>query len=195
MLDLNEKAGIIQNVILHLLHKHELGLSEYQLIQAIKADIFDEDVHDLFQDSHKLFTVHFIIFNCLYRLKQELAQSKTGHLQISPLHIRILPYSEGDDKQLDEPDPLCDYYLDLSNLHNTTQQDVDELLNSFWSYFLATGDKQSAMDILEIDEPFDKHSLSQQYRKMVMKHHPDRGGDTAKLQEINNALQILRRCL
>ncbi len=195
MLDLDDKADIIQSVLLRLLRDHEEGLSEYQLIQAIKEDIFAEAADDLFRDTHKLFTVHFIIFHSLYRLRQELVQSGSGNLQISPLKIKILPCTENDGKQLDDPDPLCDYYLDVSNLHTTTQQDVDDLMNNFWQYFLVSGDKQTAMDILEINEPFDRDSLTQQYRKMVMKHHPDRGGDTLKLQEINNALQVLKRCL
>jgi hypothetical protein len=195
MLEFEEKAGFIQNILFRLLQNSTQGLSEYELIQAIKEDIFDEDVTDLFRDTHKLFTVHFIIFHNLYRLKQELSETRTGHLLISPLNICIKPYIENESKQLADPDPLRDYYLDVSNLHDTTQQDVDELLQSFWLYFLATGDKQSAMDILEIDEPFDRQSLTQQYRKMVMRHHPDRGGNTTKLQEINNALQVLKRCL
>jgi hypothetical protein len=195
MLDLEQKAGVIQNILLRLLRNNVQGLSEYELIQAIKEDIFVEDVADLFRDTHKLFTVHFIIFHNLYRLRQELSETRTGHLQISPLNICIIPYTENDGRQLADPDPLCDYYLDVANLHDTTQQDVDDLLKSFWQYFMNSGDKQSAMDILEIDEPFDNHSLTQQYRKMVMRHHPDRGGDKTKLQEINNALQVLKRCL
>ena len=33
--------------------------------------------------------------------------------------------------------------------------------------------------------------LKKEYRRLVMKHHPDRGGDTATMQEINNEHDIL----
>ncbi len=195
MLDLEKQTGIIQNILLELLSSHDDGMSEYDVIQSIKEMILGDDVDDLFRDTHKLFTIHFIIFHNLYLLRQELWETKTGHLVISPLKICILPYTDSDDTQLDEPDPLCEYYLDASNLDNTTQEDVDDMFTHFWSSFLVIGDKESAMEILEIEGTFDSDSLTKQYRKMVMRHHPDRGGDTSRLQEINKALQVLKRCL
>lgn len=195
MLDLNEKAGIIQDILLRILEQHEHGLSEYDLIQIVKEEIFKEDANDIFRDTHKLFTVHFILFHGLYRLRQDLWESDLGYLEISPLNICLKPVITGKRQYLGKPDNLSQYYLDATNLEKTTQKDVDDLLNGFWQYLLAGDDKVTAMNVLEIMEPYDAQSLTQQYRKMVMKHHPDRGGDTGKLQEINKALKVLKRCL
>ncbi len=195
MLDLKQNAGIIQDILLRILKQNEQGLSEYDLIHTVKEEIFQGDANDLFRDTHKLFTVHFILFHGLYCLRTALWESGHGHLEISPLNICIKPIETCQGQYLGKPDSLSEYYLDASNLEKTSQKDVDDLLNGFWQYLLAGEDKLSAMNILEMEEPFDVESLTQQYRKMVMKHHPDRGGDTGKLQEINEALKVLKRCL
>jgi len=195
MLDFKRDAGIIQDILFRILQQNECGLSEYDLIQTVKEEIFGENAEDLFRDTHKLFTVHFILFHGLYLLRQELWESGLGHLEISPLNICIVPIKSGHSLLPGMPDKLSQYYLDATNLENTTQKDVDDLLAGFWQYLLAGDDKVSAMNVLEIAEPFDDHSLTRQYRKMVMKHHPDRGGNTGKLQKINQALKVLKRCL
>jgi len=47
-----------------------------------------------------------------------------------------------------------------------------------------------AFELLNL-EYGDFSSLDRQYRKMAMKHHPDRGGDLDKMQEINLAKRFL----
>ena len=74
-------------------------------------------------------------------------------------------------------------------------EDVDDLLQKFWHYLHAGSNKQAAMQVLEIDGVFNAEDLTRQYRKMVMKHHPDRGGDKVKLQQINEAMETLKHCL
>jgi curved DNA-binding protein CbpA len=47
------------------------------------------------------------------------------------------------------------------------------------------------MATLELTEPFDAASVRTQYRRLAMRHHPDRGGDAERLQAINRAFRIL----
>ena len=195
MSDLTEKAAVIQDILYEILQDNEEGFSEYELIHMIKEDVFDEKTNALFNDTQQLFTVHFLIFHALYRLREQLWTSRMGHIEISPLNICIKPYPESGDQGMGPVDKLGEYYLNLSNLKTTSRQDLDDLLDNFWQYFLRPEKKLSAMEILEIKEPFDNQQLKQQYKKMVMLHHPDRGGDKTRLQEINHAFEILKQCL
>lgn len=195
MPDLSEKATVIQTILYEILQVNEAGFSEYELINLIKEDIFSETSRTLFQDRQQLFTVHFLIFHALYQLREQLWVQRSGHVEISPLNICIKPWSESDMKGMGTIDKLGEYYLNLSNLESTSAQDLDDLLDKFWQYYLRPEKKLSAMEILEIEEPFDKQQLKHQYKKMVMLHHPDRGGDKSRLQAINQAFEILKQCL
>jgi len=42
-------------------------------------------------------------------------------------------------------------------------------------------------------EPITPHELKERYRKLARRHHPDRGGSVAKMQEINEAMEILSK--
>jgi curved DNA-binding protein len=44
---------------------------------------------------------------------------------------------------------------------------------------------------LGIDKTADENAIKQAYRKMAMRHHPDRGGDQAEFQKIQEAYSVL----
>ena len=46
-------------------------------------------------------------------------------------------------------------------------------------------------EILGVDKSSNPDVIKKAYRKLSMKHHPDRGGDSQKMKEINDAYQIL----
>ena len=46
--------------------------------------------------------------------------------------------------------------------------------------------------ILGLTSPFNASQLKQVYRKLCLKHHPDRGGNVAKFREINEAYNRLK---
>ena len=45
--------------------------------------------------------------------------------------------------------------------------------------------------LLEIDKSADDSTLKKAYRKMAVKHHPDKGGDEQKFKDISEAYEIL----
>ena len=108
------------------------GLGEYQLIQQLKARQCVHIPNLPLTDKLVLFRTHFLLFNALYRLRERLWATQSGYLQISALNIQLLPYQPGS-AELSEHDPLRDYYLDLSQLNDTDEQDVAKLLLSFWT--------------------------------------------------------------
>ncbi|WP_422909256.1 DNA-J related domain-containing protein [Pseudomonas sp. MAC6] len=171
------------------------GLGEYQLIQLLKARQCVHIPNQALTDRLALFRTHFILFNALYRLRDRLWASQSGYLQISALHIQLLPYQPGS-HELSEHDPLRDYYLDLSQLSHTEEEDVAKLLLSFWTRMHGSDEKQAALELFELEDStqaLNFATIKHRYRQLVSQHHPDRGGSTARLQSINKAMEILER--
>ena len=45
--------------------------------------------------------------------------------------------------------------------------------------------------ILGVDKSVDDNALKKAYRKLAMKHHPDKGGDEKEFKAISEAYEIL----
>lgn len=191
--DLNP-ATDLPTQVLSLLLAAPAGLAEYALIQQLKQRHSSHLPNLPLTDKLVLFRTHFLLFNALYRLRDQLWRQQTYLLEISPLCIRLLPYQAGD-TALGEHDGLRDYYLDMSNLRDTDERDVERLLSSFWTRLQGGEEKQAALDLFELGEDIrlDKARIKHRYRQLVSQHHPDRGGSTERLQSINKAMEILER--
>ena len=188
---------ILKAALEELLNKQSRW-TEYELIQALKAEpyvIFDGQA---LSDTQALFETHFILFHCLYLIRQEWF----GHtaLEIHTLEIQARPSSTNLDKaggmtSLKGNDPLADYYLDWSNFTETTQQDVEQLLNDFWSRMTGSTPKRQSMALdeawqqLELAPTSDMSEVKRQYRKRVHQCHPDKGGSVSEMQAIQVAYQ------
>lgn len=179
------------DLVQHALETHPLGISEYELIQWLKNSGHEIFQNVTFWDRLSLFQTHFILFHTLYQLKQRCWESNQTTLDINPLNIVLLPAKIGAGSELAEHDPLMDFYLDIDNLKNTSENDVAELLTNFWN-MLSNKDKRSAaLRELELTDPVDYTNIKLQHRRLVMQHHPDRGGNKEKLQTINAAMDFL----
>ncbi len=191
--DLNPTHDLAEQV-LQLLQAAPEGLAEYALIQQLKERHSGHIPNLPLADKLVLFRTHFLLFNALYRLRDQLWQQRTHLLQISPLSIRLLPYQPGS-AALSERDELRDYYLDMRNLQDTDERDVERLLTSFWTRMQGGEEKQAALELFELSDEqlLDLPRIKQRYRQMVSEHHPDRGGSTERLQSINLAMEILER--
>lgn len=180
--------------LLALLQAADAGLSEYQLIQQLKQQ---QSAHlaNLASDPQLgLFQTHFLLFNALYRLREQLWQTQRGHLLIGPLCCQLLPYQAGS-SELAEHDPLRDYYLNLQHLQDTDADAVEQLLSNFWRRLHSGDEQQAALQLFELSSPpaLDLARIKHRYRQLVSQHHPDRGGSTSRLQSINQAFAILQR--
>ena len=180
-----------------LLSENPEGISEFELIRTLSQPPFSLFRKGCLSDSLSLFRVHFVLFHVLYSLRDQYHATARGTLEISAMRIRQLPYAAGI-PGLAFSDPLREYYLDWQNFEQTGQEDVDSLLESFWKGFatgrtLNTADLEKACATLELTPAADYAEIKRQYRKLAMKHHPDRGGNSEKLKEINGAMLILSK--
>lgn len=174
-----------------ILALHPEGLSEYELLSQLRGDSRSGFAPGRSEDPQDLFRTHFLLFHLLYRLRDELRREQTGDLEIHTLKIRWHTHIDGDPQALGRPDPLAVYYLDLDNLKATTRADIERMLGQFWARFARFDRRGAALAVLELPEDADADSILRQYRRLAMRHHPDRGGDAARLQAINAAMAIL----
>lgn len=171
------------------LESHPDGIGEYDLITNLKAQgYFGFLSQPALPD--ELFQAHFFLFHSLYTLSNLLLEQRLHLLNIHTLKIQLLPYQEGENF-LQVDDKLIAYYLDFSNLENTTEDDVYNMLASFWSKFNRFDGREEALAELGLSDPVDDKTIKKEYRRLAMQHHPDRGGDTETLQKINDALILL----
>ena len=178
--------------VLELLHANPDGLSEYEIITALKAQGLYIDAMD--DSSMELYTGHFLVMNALYALQQELL-GDGFYLRISPMENRLVPARAGDHGELraESADAaLSTYYLDWRNLDTMTADGVEKLLGGFWERFSAVDRRPNALAVLGVDANSGWDDIKAAYRRLAAQHHPDRGGDAGKFIEVREAFLVLR---
>lgn len=174
----------------HVLQGSPQGVGEYDLLQALREHGTYSFLLADAGDTYALFRAHFMLSHALYRLRDLLKHKQEAHVDIGPLQIKLLPY-QFSEQGLDTLDKLRGYYLDFSNLELITSEEVDELIASFWVNMHQLDHREDALTELGLSDPVDNETIKQTYKKLVMEHHPDRGGDKERLQTINTAMDRL----
>lgn len=199
---INELHTLLNDALVTFRPQFEAGISEYDLINALKSPpylVFDENA---LRDSLMMFQTHFVLFHCLYQLRDEWRVQKVGQLDIGLARITLHPILESA-ANIQSEDLLANYYLDWSNLSSTDENDVEALLNHFWKKMAGTNThvnisgselKQACltMEIVSV-EGMDLSELKQQYRKLQHENHPDKGGKIEMSQSVLHAYTQLRR--
>jgi DnaJ-domain-containing protein 1 len=189
--DLNALADLV----LDILESSSQGLSEYALINALKTAGHPAFQASLSGDKLTLFRVHFLLFHVLYTLRERLWLNRHSLLEIGPLRITLHRYNEqaSEKRHLARRDPLHDYYMNADHLDNTSAQEVEKLMSGFWSQQVSDPRRRHALEVLGLQDPVDADTIRRHYRRLVMRHHPDRGGQTRQLQSVNAAMAYLQR--
>ena len=205
---MNEKVPeqCLKDAIRLLLETSQTHYSEYELIRHLNEQGWSLSLDP--SNSTVLFKTHFLVYHALYELQVEYWATEQRLLDITALNIGFVESKSCEtsaNKDLlngDEAPPsyeshqaLRDYYLDLSHLEQATEESVNELLNQFWSYFVASDDKAEALAVLGLPATADVKALKQRYRTLAMEHHPDRGGEAEQFQRINWAFGVLQKVL
>lgn len=178
-------------------------ISEFDLIKRLKSSPYHFFSEYDTSNQHQLFQVHFILFNALFELQSALPANQ--YLLINSVRIELLTCTEEEalNPSLHEPDAkLKAYYLDLNNLKQTTQSDVEELLDSFWRRYYKEGwDQESeeatveALKYFEIDGQLTTQVLRKAFRKKCHDCHPDKGGNHEHFVELKRHYELLSRRL
>ncbi|MBK1650651.1 DNA-J related domain-containing protein [Halorhodospira halochloris] len=179
--------------------KYPGGVDEMTLMDELDAAGLELFAKQWRHQPERLFRAHFILFHALYRLRPDLAAQGLD-IAIHCLEIRLYERDgcNSSHAALTQPDELAAYYLDQSNLEGMDDTAVEELINDGLRRCLGdistdrgTGNRCAALATLGLDNDADKNQIRRTYRRLAMRYHPDRGGDTATLQQINAAYRTL----
>ena len=168
--------------------------TEYELIAWLKQPDPGIFKANALRDSLTLFRCHFLVMHCLYRLRLHWLGKEAGWLKIEALEICLCPWDAEhatDNQQVCASDPLARYYLDLSHL-STDRETVDKLLRGIWQQALTPDQRRADLALLELSDPASEADIRHQYRRLAMRHHPDRGGDIEHFQALLAAYQRLQ---
>jgi len=201
-----DKAELLFDVLSTYKAQFETGISEFDLITQLKKPPYPIFNEQALGSSVALFTTHFVLFHALYKLRQTWRNMQVGELHIHTTRIVLKPLEssgnavlQGSQNMLDESDALAHYYLNWDNLKNTSESDIDVLLNSFWQRMLGqpTGEAKDMImhyhRILELpgDDGVTSSVLKSHYRRRLLKVHPDKGGSQQAAQEVIHAYHQL----
>ncbi len=189
-----ERFDHLLEEILTEIERNPGGVSEFDLIRALAA----RDVPCFSEKSLsrplELYQIHFILFHCLYRLRQFIWRDSGRTLDIHCLRIRLRSGGVADNTAAEATmtagDPLAAFYLNLDNLEVDEEQ-VVAMLSGFWMNMDQGSRREEALRTLGLADPVSPVEIKQRYRRLAMRHHPDRGGDTVTLQRLNEAMTIL----
>lgn len=193
----------LQRAISDILLAQVSPVSEFELIRTLQREPYELLSERALRGSLSLFQTHFLIFHCLYRLRDEWRAEQLCDLRIEPLAIACEPLASSRGQRLPAAeDKLRAYYLDLSHFDNTSGADVEDLLSSFWSGvsqprdMVRADERSQAMVIMDLDTmPESQRQLKRIYRQQVHQNHPDKGGETQAMHSLQWAYQVLSQVL
>lgn len=83
------------------------------------------------------------------------------------------------------------YYLNLQNMEAVSGSDVRNMLEDFFRRFASWENRDMDLKVLGLDHGAGKQEIKERYHRLVMKHHPDRGGNAQKFREVAEAMERL----
>jgi hypothetical protein len=192
----------LEEAVLAILRESPEGISEFALFAALAARGFSAFARDVFANSLQMFRSHFVLFHVLYAMRERLVLRQEAQLAIDAMRIKLTPWSvptptdaSAPSAAIGEHDPLRDYYLDLANLDAMSGGELASMLDAFWERFAADDRRGEALSVLDLGPGATWDEIRARHRELVFTHHPDRGGDAARLAAINAAMRILERAV
>jgi len=195
----------LKRSILAILKEAEEPLKEYDLHSTLGGSAFAHYAeHDIDNNSSTdliLFRKHFLVMNALYALHDELLpQGLYLHISALAIQLKKMPLSNNKKQDLNTDTAfhnLSGYYQDWQNFEQTNENDVNDLLQQFWTKFLAGEEKQQSLTCLglynkEQDNDFSWPDIHKRYKYLCQRHHPDKGGDELYFIEIRQAYDNLK---
>ncbi|MGX5913674.1 DNA-J related domain-containing protein [Aliidiomarina sp. Khilg15.8] len=193
----------LQHAISDILLAQVTPVSEFELIRTLQREPYELLSERALRGSLSLFQTHFLVFHCLYQLRDEWRAEQLCDLRIEPLAIGCEPLAGHQGQQLPAAeDKLRAYYLDMGHFDSTSSRDVDDLLSGFWQDFgrpapaVHADERSQAMMIMDLETmPESQRQLKRLYRQQVHQKHPDKGGATEAMHSLQWAYQVLSQVL
>lgn len=202
--DINDVAEVLLN--------QKTPIMEATLIRQLS------DNYGYSKTSDNIYTVHFSLYHCLYKLKN-LYGRKNYYLHLDPMRIRLLKinntcnhYNEDTgkfckerkvskfycEKHIDETgdydlsfDILYEFYINKNNINFGSDIVLEKLYRGYSLYCLKPGIVKDALKYFSIDKP-DKKIIKKRYHLMAKKFHPDISNyGPEKMKELNYYYKVL----
>ena len=170
---------------------------EHALIRKLQQDNIEPIASFCLSNMLELFKVHFLVRYGIYQLRERWRNARQGDLAIGTIEIISIPYPEPKFSETDqgaelrETDLLELYYRDLSNYFNTSEAEVDLLLNGFWQRLRSPEDSADALETLGLEEGASYQEIKLAFRKHAQQLHPDKGGDEQAFKTLTEARDTL----
>jgi len=179
-----------------ILRENPQGITELGLIKALQRPPWELIGPVNYAEPDQLYPVHFLIFHVLYGLRDQLAQAGET-VSISPLQIQLSTQNiVSGTGPVAEVDALRAFYLDLSG-YQLPKAAILAMMDDFWAgrhgRRPAMSEALDAASVLGFDDiPTTFNEVKYRFRRAVMQSHPDRGGETGTIQELNSAFSVLK---
>lgn len=178
------------------------SFTEFELIQLLQNPPYQYFDASSLQTNAGLFRTHFVLHHCLYRIQTQHLNNDSSYLLITPLNIQRVALNQSVVVDIERDSKLADYYLDLGHIKNTTEEDVQDLLDSFWDRFVECqyvtdsfneADIQCAFETIGLETNATWPEVRKQFLKLINKTHPDKGGKEGSSKILISHYQLLKR--
>ncbi len=171
--------------------------NEHQIIKHLQDKKIMPFHHFNLANTKDLFSAHFLCMHALYHLKKQYQLSNKFTLIIQSVLIQRVALNNSTSNNnnvktaLETTDPLERYYLNAKHYFDTQEEEITDLLKSFWQQYIAQDNKKEALEILALPNDADAKMIKAQYLRLAQKHHPDKGGCVERFKEIRAAKSVL----
>lgn len=179
-------------------HKHTVT-NEHQIIKHLQNQEVTPFQHFSLHNTNDLFSAHFLCMHALYHLKQQYELENTYRLIIESVRVERIDVSVNDianhATNISTVDELAAYYLNAKHYFETKEEEINELLTSFWQLYFAQNDKNQALATLQLPVNATKQMIKRKYLQLAQQYHPDKGGCKERFIAIKEAKLILDKCV
>lgn len=170
---------------------------EHQLIKHLQNKKVPPFEHLSLANTKDLFSAHFLCMHSLYHLKKRYLLEQNYTLDIQSVRIQRIALDEPEQNNingsvaLEASDPLEQYYLNAKHYFETQEEEITDLLKSFWQKYVAQDNIKQALAVLELPNNANAKMIKTQYLRLAQQHHPDKGGCADRFRKIREAKAVL----
>ena len=174
--------------------------NEHEIIKHLQVNNVTPFNSFSLSNTQDLFSAHFLCMHALYHLNKQYQNDNKFKLIIKSVSIQRIELNDARSRAdtlqhvVEIIDPLESYYLNPKHYVETNEDEINDLLKSFWQKYIAQDNKKEALDTLALPMDADIKMIKAQYLRLAQKHHPDKGGDAEVFAKIHYAKTVLEKC-